>query len=242
MLAFGMKTIELTDQNSVTFSEAFTDQYVAVKQLELFKLALTSPEQDLYLVMYTPGGSVSAGSLFIDTVSALDKKVHTITIFSASMGYHTVQGLGKRYILPSGTLMSHRAFVSGLSGSFPGELITRINMLMESTLILDKVAAKRVGMSVKNYKKAIHDELWATGQDAVDQGHADEVIKATCGAGLDGTYEKVVFSIFGPITITFSKCPLIIGPVNISTSNKAAYQFLMETEFSNIRNRVRASI
>ncbi len=242
MLAFGMKTIELTDQNSITFNEAFTVQYVAGKQLELFNLALTSPEKDLYIVMYTPGGSVSAGSLFIDTVSALNKKVHTITIFSASMGYHTVQGLGKRYILPSGTLMSHRAAVSGLSGQFPGELITRINMLMESTLVLDRAASKRVGMSLSNYKAAIHDELWVTGQDAVDQGHADEVVKARCGQGLGGTYEKTFFSIFGPISVSFSKCPLIVGPVSVNSDNKAALDFLMETEFNNIRHRIRASI
>jgi ATP-dependent Clp protease protease subunit len=215
-----LKTIKLNSKNTINFNTPFDAMTVAQKQIELFNLAATSPEKDIYLVMYSPGGSVSAGSLFIDTAKALGKNIHTITIFSASMGYNTVQGLGKRYILPSGVLMSHRAYVSGLQGQFPGELNQRIKMLMSSTEKLDAVAAKRSGLSLEDYKKLIHNELWLTGEDAVKAGHADEVVQAVCDESLSGSFIKPFRTLFGIVNVEFSNCPLITGPISIRGSNR----------------------
>ena len=215
-----IKTIVLTDKNTVSFNDEFNAMSVAKKQIELFELAATSPEKDIYLVMNSPGGSVFAGSLFIDTVRSLNKNVHTITVFSASKAYHTDQGLGKRYILPSGMLMSHRAYAGGLDGQFPGELNSRIKMLMESTEELDKVAANRVGISLVDYKKLIHDELWLTGSKAVELKHADEVVQAVCDKSLSGTNVQEIRSFFGIIHVEFSNCPLITGPLSVKGDNE----------------------
>ena len=232
-----LKTIKLTQENAINFNEAFNAMSVAEKQIELFRLAATSQSKDIYIVMYTPGGSVSAGSLFIDTARALGKNIHTITIFSASMGYHTVQGLGKRYILPSGVLMSHRAFVSGLAGQFPGELNQRIEMLMRSTEQLDSIAANRIGINLSEYKSLIHDELWLTGQDAVNKGHADEVVNAVCDSTLSGTYSRTINTIFGQVEVEFSNCPLVVGPVSIRGVREAVIE-AEKTFLSNIMTKV----
>lgn len=232
-----LRTITLTEKNTISFNEPFDAMTVAAKQTELFELVATSQEQDIYVVMYSPGGSVSAGSLFIDTAKALGKNINTITIFSASMGYHTVQGLGKRYILPSGILMSHRAYVSGLAGQFPGELNERIKMLMSSTEVLDKVAAQRVGLKIEEYKSLIHDELWLTGEEAVRRGHADEVIQATCDQSLSGSYSKKFYTIFGPVDVEFSKCPLIVGPLSIKGRNEAVLE-VQKTVLENMAKKV----
>ena len=232
------KVIELNKDNTITFNQAFDAMTVSQKQSELLQLAEKSSEKDLYIVMYTPGGSISAGQLFINTVKALDKKVHTITIFSASMGYQTVQALGKRYILPSGILMSHRAYVSGLQGQFPGELNKRIEMLMKSTESMEVVSAARVGMSLEEYKKAIHDELWVIGQDAVNKGHADEVILAKCDKSLSGSYIKTFNTFFGPVDVEFSNCPLITGPLRIVRGvSQEGINSVMDY-YSNIFNKV----
>jgi ATP-dependent Clp protease protease subunit len=235
-----LRTIILTDKNTVSFNDEFNDMTVAKKQTELFQLAASSPEKDLYLVMNSPGGSVFAGSLFIDTVKALNKNVHTITIFSASMAYHTVQGLGKRLILPSGMLMSHRAYVGGLKGQFPGELNTRIKMLMDSTEELDKIAASRVGMSLEDYKKSIHDELWLTGPESVKQNHADEVVRAVCDKSLSGSSVETFMTFFGKINVEFSKCPLITGPLSIEGSNEAILEY--QNKATNLKNNIKTTL
>jgi ATP-dependent Clp protease protease subunit len=115
--------IILTENNHINFNEKVTDEFVAKKQLELFtKNNLLYRHEPLYVVLDTPGGSVTAGLAFIDNIKSLGRPVHTITIFAASMGYQIVQELGIRYITPSGTLMSHRGAISGISGQVPGEL------------------------------------------------------------------------------------------------------------------------
>lgn len=92
--------IVLTEANSVIFNQEVTSDYVSKKTLEVITKSTRS--NVIFLVLDTPGGSVSAGLSFIDTIKSLNIKVHTITIFAASMGYQMVQELGTRYIMPSG--------------------------------------------------------------------------------------------------------------------------------------------
>jgi len=234
------KTINLTKKNHINFNQGFTGDFVALKQLELLMLAAESDEQDLYVVLYTPGGSVSAGNLFIDTAMALNKNIHTITIFAASMGYNTVQQLGNRYIIPSGILMSHRASLSGLSGQFPGELNARMDMYMSMTGELSSNAAKRVGLTQPEYEKLIHDEFWTIGQAAVESGHADQVIYATCDPELLTTSISTQMTFFGPVSVEKSNCPLIVSPLNVQGSNEAV-EFYKANNILNVESKIKAS-
>ncbi len=213
--------IVLSEQNTISFNQPFTGDYVAKKQLEVLQKSISlSSEKPLYLVLDTPGGSVQAGLNFIDTINSLGRKVHTITIFAASMGYQVVQELGKRYITPSGTLMSHRGALSGLSGQVPGELNSRLNHIESILEGMNKRAAKRVSMSLESYKQSIINELWVHGQDAVNKKHADAVANVRCDKNLiNGVVESEFFTIFGPVKVKFSKCPLITDPLSVNFGN-----------------------
>lgn len=206
--------ITLTENNSVVFNQQVTNAYVSSKTLEIIKKARNGSA--LYLVLDTPGGSVSAGLSFIDTIKALGVPVHTITLFAASMGYQFVQELGIRYITPSGTLMSHRGAVGGLSGQIPGELNSRLNHIQEILNGMSARAAKRVSMEKQAYDAAIINELWITGENAVNKKHADKVVNLKCSKELaEGTYHEEKFTPFGPIKLVFSKCPLVTVPLDI---------------------------
>lgn len=211
------KIITLSDKNTVTLNERVSSTTVALVQNKLSELA-DKTSDDLYLILYTPGGSVTAGMQLIDHIKSLKNKVHTITIFAASMGYQIVQNADKRYILPSGNLMSHRPYITGLSGSFPGELNKRLDFYTKMTNILDKQAAKRVGITLNEYKDLIHDEYWVTGVNAVKSKHADEVALARCDKSLQGKYTKTVYTFFGAFKVTFSKCPLITGALEVRST------------------------
>lgn len=207
-------SIVLTEENSVVFNQPVSAEYTSQKTLEILnKSANTSP---LYLVLDTPGGSVLAGLKFIDAIKSLNIKVHTVTLFAASMGYQIAQELGTRYITPSGTLMSHRGAISGISGQIPGELNARINFIASILDGMSERAAKRVNMSKKEYDDKIVNELWSFGQQAVDTNQADLVANVTCDSSLiKKTYEQEVFTIFGAAVLKFSKCPLISAPVGM---------------------------
>jgi len=234
------KTITLSEDNTVVMSGTFTGQSVAKVQDDLLKLSQKLDEDDeIILVMDSPGGSVIAGMHLIDTVNAIPQKVHTLTIFAASMGYMTVQALGNRYILPSGILMSHRAHIGGLSGQIPGELNTRLSFYEELTSQLDEIASKRVGLNLLDYKKLIHNEFWSGASKAIVKKHADEIVNAKCDKSLMGNYNKRYDTMFGVFYVKFSKCPLINSPLAVKGGTRESRlrfkkQFKLENKTKNI--------
>lgn len=229
--------ITLSKDNHISFNQRFDAMTVAKKSKELYDLALVSKKDTFYIVVNSPGGSVTYGQQFNDLAKGLGKKVHTITIFSASMGYNTVQSLGTRYILPNGELMSHRGFVSGISGQIPGELNSRVSMINNSLKSLNKIAADRIGITVEEYKKLIHDEFWIRGEAAVKLNHADKIALVKCDESLSGTETMQFFTLFGPVDVEFSKCPIITGPLDVSRANEEARKEVFNY-FNNLRDNV----
>lgn len=227
-------TLVLQDKNTVVFRGVVDDDTVTKAQVELAEKAKAG--RPLYLVLDTPGGSVEAGIDLIEHAKALGVPVHTVTIFAASMGFQTVQGLGNRYITSMGTLMSHRAR-GGMSGEFPGQLDNRISWIKRITEILDLRAALRMDMTLLNYQNKIRDEYWTVGADAVRDKAADKVVNVRCGAGLDGTTTETVNTMFGAVKLVMSKCPLIRAPISIDLSGiKEENRSFVETYFSVLFN------
>jgi len=171
----------------------------------------------IYLFLYTPGGSIQDGLELIEFLTALNRPVHTVTLFSASMGFQTVQHLGKRYILKYGVLMSHKAR-GGFRGEFGGglsQLDARYGMWLRRVDMMDKQTVSRTDgkQTIKTYRASYDNELWLNGQEAVDQGYADEVVSVKCDLSLQGTVEKTKNSGFMSVQAIFSKCPIKTDPV-----------------------------
>lgn len=215
----GRHEIVLSEDNTVSIDSKIDEHSVAKASQELAKKCDDLGE-DLYLTLNSPGGSISAGRKFIDFVKSLPCKVHTISIFAASTAYQIVQNLDIRYALPSSTLMSHRAAIGGLSGKLPGNLITKLNFFIRGSQELDRIAAKRIGIPVEQYKKEIYNELWMSGSQALEKHHIDHIVPVRCDSSLFGTETREVRSLFGTAKITVSKCPLITGPLKIEKSGK----------------------
>lgn len=175
----------------------------------------------IYLVLYTPGGSIQEGLEFYEFVKGMNRPVHTVTIFAASMGFQTVQALGDRLILKYGVLMSHKAR-GAFGGEFGGgfsQLDARYSLWLRRIDMLDKVTVSRTDgkQTLKSYRAAYDNELWLNGPEAVEQGYADEVVTVSCDAVLHSTVVEQVFNLgFFRIKAAFSGCPLFTSPVGIS--------------------------
>lgn len=219
----------LTEDNSIVFNQQVSAEYASKKTLEVMKKAKKGIP--LFLVLDTPGGSVTAGLAFIDAIKSLKVPVHTITMFAASMGYQFVQELGNRYITPSGTLMSHRGAVGGLSGQVPGELNSRLIHIQSILSGMSSRAATRVGMSKQDYDAAIINELWVSGEDAVNSKHADKIVNVICDKNLtDGIYTEEFRTIFGKVNLVFSKCPLISTPLDFSFGKEVKVENILKVK------------
>ena len=238
------KIITLESRNTVVFRGPVTTGSVSQVMTKLKKISRqVSKKTPIYLVIDSPGGSVFDGLSFLDFTKALPQKVHTVTLFGASMAFHIAQNLDKRYITTSGTMMSHRAR-GGLRGQFDGELESRYKMVKRALDYMDYKAAKRMGLRTKIYKKMIVNEYWVHGFDAVGDNAADERILVRCGKSMDGTEMVKLRSFFGTINAEFSKCPLIKAPVSVkfkrmkneTKRNKDYLKYLYDISFHN-KNR-----
>jgi hypothetical protein len=129
------------------------------------------------------------------------------------MGFITVQHLGKRFIMPHGTLMTHKAS-GGFQGEFPGQLDSRYEYYLRRINTMEKQIVKRTNgkHTLESYRNLMENEYWCDGQDCVNQGFADAVAYVKCDSELmiKGIYTKT-FSFFGrkfKVNIEKNNCPL----------------------------------
>lgn len=210
------KRLVLEEANSVSFRGPVTEESVDRVLEELMAKSRTlKAGTPIYLVLDTPGGSVIAGMRLIDSIKALPRRVITVTLFAASMGFNMVQALDERLITPTGTLMSHRASVGGMSGQVNGELEVRVRNVKRAVDFLDFVAAKRMGIGLEEYRAAVLNEMWVFGFDSLERKVADSVVLVACGESLSGKKSIKVATLFGRATVEFSACPLIRAPLEV---------------------------
>lgn len=225
-----VETVTLSDDNVIVLNDEVNGETIgkvveAAKKLDA-KMGIIdkysgNSKKPIYLFLNTPGGSIQAGLELIEQLQSLKRPVHTVTSFAASMGFQIAQNLGKRYILKSGVLMSHRAY-GGFEGSFGGQTpspidgiyglwLSRLNEMDQQTV--DRTAGKQ---TLESYQKQYAPDMWRTGSQAVSEGYADKVVKVTCDETLSGVDTKtVMFMGLIPISYDLSKCPMNTAPMNI---------------------------
>lgn len=210
------RALVLTTQNTVTYRGPVNGESAttAMLQLQAAVKARGKATYPIYLVLDSPGGSIMAGSMFIDFVRLLPN-VHTVTMFSASMAAGIVEALpGKRYITKNGILMFHRAR-GGFEGQFnEGELESQLRLWKAIVTAMEQVNADRCSMPLSEYKDKVVNEWWMYGQEAVDQKAADEAVDLVCTQELLNSRSTLVIDgIFGSFKLSFSGCPLIRVPL-----------------------------
>lgn len=210
------QVVRLEKKNTLVMRQVFTEDSVsAVQQAALQLSAAAGASDTIYLYLDTPGGSIVDGSHLINTLKALPQEVKTITSFSASMGFITAESLGERLSLPDGVYMSHRAKI-GLQGQIPGEINTRLHFWENATSDIETTMATRLGLTLPAYQNLIREEYWVSGEEAVKAKVADKVVLVSCAQDLSGTTDTTIQTMFGPIKVTYSDCPLISAPLAIS--------------------------
>ena len=219
---FSSEGIVLNKGNTITIDSTFdfqTTSVVAQKALELS--AKLRKDEPIYLVIDSGGGGIQAGVEMIANLNGLNRPVHTICVFCASMAFQTIQGLnGDRIILPFGTMMSHKAR-GGFYGEFPGQLDSRLRYYKRRLKSLDNITVARTGSvhTLESYEALYENEYWCDGQDCINQGFSDKISAVSCDQSLSGErireFRIPVRTRFGQSTLVVkqykSACPVITG-------------------------------
>jgi ATP-dependent protease ClpP protease subunit len=217
--------VVLSKDNTIVLNTAFEATSVAkvAAAAKLMDLSLP-PNKPIFLVLDTNGGSVESGIELIEVLNSIDRPIHTVTLFAASMGFQTVQSLnrGQRLITRAGVLMSHKA-KGAFKGEFPGQLDSIYNFYLKRITNLNKaVVARTKGKhTLESYNALIENEYWCEGNDCIEQGFIDAIAKVSCDKSLSGIrVESEKFMFMGmpvEVQMLYSNCPLITGLIDTKT-------------------------
>ena len=157
---------------------------------QMLLLAAEDPEQDIFLYINSPGGSVSAGMAIYDTMQFVKNDVATVAMgLAASMGQFLLcaGASGKRYALPHARIMMHQPS-GGIGGTASDIRIQAEQMLYtkktmaELMLYTKRMFQERVafhtGQGLEQIEADSDRDRWFTADEAKEYGFVDEVVEA----------------------------------------------------------------
>ncbi len=134
-------------------------------------------QDDIYMYINSPGGSVSAGLAIYDVMNYIKPNVVTIGIgLCASMGAFLLSSgtKGKRYALENTKVMIHQP-MGGAEGQTTDILIVAEEMSRIKKLI-NEILAKNTNQPLKKITSDTERDYYMTASDAISYGLIDEVL------------------------------------------------------------------
>jgi ATP-dependent Clp protease protease subunit len=131
--------------------------------------------EPIWLRINSPGGSVDAGLILVDTMKAVKAPIHCIVESAAySMGAIILSYCDKRYGLPHATYMLHEASY-GTAGEDPQNR-SKLDFLTKYLDRMHEEIARNLKMDVKKYRARIRDAWWMLSDEAKSIGLIEEII------------------------------------------------------------------
>lgn len=174
---------QLVDPHSVLFAqnrlvfitEPITDQVAAEIIKQLLYLSCVSNE-DITMIINSPGGSVTAGLAIFDTMQGLNCDIATVCLgLAASMGAFLLSAgtRGKRFAMPNSEVMIHQVMGSA-SGQTADVQIAAQHMIRTKDR-LNRLLSDFTGQSLKRIRQDTDRDYFMTAQEAVAYGIVDHI-------------------------------------------------------------------
>ena len=143
---------------------------------QLLHLAGDESDQDVWLYINSPGGSVTAGMAIYDTMQFIEPDVATVCMgLGASMGQFLLcaGAKGKRYALPHARIMMHQPS-GGVRGQASDIAIQAEQMRYTKSTMAERIAY-HTGQSVEQIEADSDRDRWFSAEEAKEYGIIDEV-------------------------------------------------------------------
>ena len=170
-----IKSILFTQNRMVFIDDVIDDSLASSVTKQLMYLASVSDE-DITLVINSPGGSVTAGLAIYDTMSGISCDVSTVCLgMASSMGAFLLAAgrKGKRYATSNSEIMIHQV-MGGASGQAIDVQIAahRICRIKDK---LNNMLASFTGQPLDRIQADTNRDYFMTVQEAIKYGMVDKI-------------------------------------------------------------------
>jgi len=207
-----MSQITLTKNNHVLFKGVVDDTSVAKASKDLLKLSFrTKPGDKIYLVLDSGGGAIYPGLDFVQLFTTIPRNVECVALKAHSMAHHFLQACPSvRHGTPNTLSMAHRA-AGTFRGTFnSGDVEQQLELWTGIVQSMEKVNAKRMGLSLEKYQSLVKSEYWCHGYGCKKKNFVDTVSSITCSKELvEKEVKKTINTFFGSYNVYTSACPVI---------------------------------
>lgn len=145
---------------------------------QLFYLESQDSSKDIYFYINSPGGAVTAGLAIYDTMQYIACDVATICQGqAASMGAVLLAAgaKGKRMAMPNARVMIHQP-LGGAQGQ-ASDMEIQVKEMLRIKNRLNEILVYHTGQHMEIIKKDTDRDFFLTGEDAVEYGLIDKVIR-----------------------------------------------------------------
>ncbi len=146
---------------------------------QMLLLAAEDPDEDIYLYINSPGGSVDSGMAIYDTMQYVRNDVATVAMgLAASMGQFLLCAgtPGKRYALPHARIMMHQP--SGGIGGTASDIKIQAEQMLYTKKKMAELIAFHTGQNVDTIERDSDRDRWFTAEEARDYGFIDKVVSS----------------------------------------------------------------
>ena len=162
----------------IFLGEEVNDTTASLTVAQLLFLESEDPGKDIHLYINSPGGSVTAGWAFYDTMHYIKCDVSTICIgMAASMGAFLLAGgaKGKRFALPNAEIMIHQP--SGGAKGQATEIQIVADMILKTKKKLNETLAANTGQPFEVIARDTERDYYMSAEEAKAYGLIDSVIE-----------------------------------------------------------------
>lgn len=156
------KEILLTEKNSISLVGTVDEYSIQPIQDRIDEL---EDNEELFIFIDSPGGSVFAGIGLVEELKTTKKKITCIARKAISMAFSIYQACPVRLATPMGILMQHRMGL-GMQGN-PDELTSRASAGSGLEHVLNLSDATRLQLTLKDFEEKIRYEYWIIGEEAI---------------------------------------------------------------------------
>ena len=210
--------IHLHRNNTINLIKEIDEDTVSnvIYQLSM-KININEP---LYIYINSPGGDTKSGNnliSFIEYFNTQNNNLICIASYAASMSFAILQSCNKRYATPRSVFMQHQISIKNVNQININEMNNYVEYLNQLNKEFIQYQSDKTGIPYSDLLEKTKTDWMLTSQTALKKKIIDKIVLVGCLKNY--VVSKYILKEYKQDYIlvkTYSNCPLITIPINVS--------------------------